>query len=61
MLAVATAGAAAALAAARRLAAHDPSRNGGSQERADRLRRELEQARERLRIDVARARAREQQ
>lgn len=58
MLALAAAGAAAALAAARRVTAHDPARNGGSQERAERLRRELDQARARLRTDIARARER---
>lgn len=57
MLAVAAAGAGAAVVAARRAAAHDPSRNGGSQERAERLRRELDASRQRLRADIARARA----
>lgn len=54
--ALAAAGAAAALYAARRAVAGDPSRNGGSQARAERLRRELDQARERLRTDIALAR-----
>lgn len=57
MLALAAAGAVAAVAAARRAAAHDASRNGGSQERVERLRRELDASRERLRADIARARA----
>ncbi|HSK15496.1 MAG TPA: hypothetical protein VK915_04950 [Gaiellaceae bacterium] len=45
----------AALAAARRRPAADPARNGGSAERTARLRRELDEARERLRADIARA------
>jgi hypothetical protein len=46
----------AALAAARRRASDgEPGRNGGSAERAERLRRDLEEARERLRADIARA------
>jgi hypothetical protein len=56
VLALAAAGAAAAFYAARRVALADPSRNGGSHERAERLRRELDQAQERLRTDIARAR-----
>jgi hypothetical protein len=57
VLALAAAAAAAALTAARRhRSAADPTRNGGSRERAARLQRELEQARERLRADIARAR-----
>jgi hypothetical protein len=56
VVALAAAGAAAALYAARRAGLTDASRNGGSQERAERLRRELDQARERLRTDIARAR-----
>ena len=57
VLALAAAAAAAALTAARRhRSASDPMRNGGSRERAARLERELEQARERLRADIARAR-----
>jgi hypothetical protein len=55
-LALAAAGAAAALYASRRASLGDPSRNGGSQARAERLRRELDQARERLRADIDRAR-----
>lgn len=57
MLALAAAGAGAAVVAARRAAAHDPSGNGGSRERAERLRRELDASRQRLRADIARARA----
>ena len=57
VLALAAAAAAAALTAARRhRSASDLTRNGGSRERAARLQRELEQARERLRTDIARAR-----
>lgn len=57
VLALAAAGAAAAaLLASRRGSGRDASRNGGSQVRAERLRRELEQARDRLRTDIARAR-----
>jgi len=56
VVALAAAGAAAALFAARRAFATDPSRNGGSHARAERLLRELDQARERLRTDLARAR-----
>jgi len=55
-VALAAAGAAAALYAARRVSATDPSGNGGSHARAERLRRELDQARERLRSDIDRAR-----
>jgi hypothetical protein len=56
VVALAAAGAVAALYAARRASPTDPSRNGGSHERAERLRRELDQARERLRTDIDRAR-----
>ena len=57
VLALAAAAAAAAVTAARRRRpTADPTRNGGSRERAARLQRELEQARERLRADIARAR-----
>jgi hypothetical protein len=50
--------AAAALVASRwRTGAADPARNGG-RERTAQLRREIEQARERLREDLARARER---
>jgi hypothetical protein len=49
-----TAGAALA-AALRRAGRGDPARNGG-RERTEQLRREIEQARERLRDDLARAR-----
>jgi hypothetical protein len=52
----AAAAAAAATAFQRRRSPSDPTRNGGSRERAARLQRELEQARERLRADIARAR-----
>jgi hypothetical protein len=47
---------AAVLAARRRSGAGDGSRNGASQHRAERLRREVELAREQLRADVERAR-----
>lgn len=56
VVALAAAGAVAALYAARRVSLADPSRNGGSHVRAERLRRELDQARERLRTDIARTR-----
>jgi hypothetical protein len=46
---------AALLASRRRSLPGDPSRNGGSQERAARLLREMDEARERLRNDSARA------
>jgi hypothetical protein len=46
---------AALLASRRRSLPGDPSRNGGSQERATRLRREFDEARGRLRNDIARA------
>jgi len=56
VVALAAAGAVAALVAVRRASITHLSRNGGSHERAERLRRELDQARERLRTDIARAR-----
>ena len=56
VVALATAGAVAALYAARRASPTDPSSNGVSHERAERLRRELDQARTRLRADIDRAR-----
>jgi hypothetical protein len=56
VVALAASGAVAALVAARRASMTHPSRNGGSHERAERLRCELDQARERLRTDIARAR-----
>ena len=56
VVALAAAGAVAALYAARRVSLADPSRNGGERGRAARLRRELDQARERLRTDIARTR-----
>ncbi|MGH3004981.1 MAG: hypothetical protein ACRDOS_03615 [Gaiellaceae bacterium] len=46
---------AALVASRRRAGVRDPARNGG-RERTDGLRREIEQARERLREDLARAR-----
>jgi Spy/CpxP family protein refolding chaperone len=57
VLALAAAAAAAAVAATRRLrSTADPARNGGSRERAARLQQELQEARERLRADIVRAR-----
>ena len=57
VLALAAAAAAAAVAASRRRRSPaDPARNGGSRERAARLQQELQEARERLRADIVRAR-----
>jgi hypothetical protein len=57
VLALAAAAAAVAVGASRRRrSAADPARNGGSRERAARLQRELQEARERLRADIVRAR-----
>jgi hypothetical protein len=55
VLVLGAAAAAAFAAALRRAGRGDPTRNGG-RERTERLRREIEQARERLRDDLARTR-----
>jgi hypothetical protein len=58
ILLVALSGAAVALlvASRRRGRVGDPETNGGAAERTERLRREVDEARERLREDLARAR-----
>jgi hypothetical protein len=55
LLALGATAAAAAATALRRAGRGDPARNGG-RERTERLRREIEQARARLRDDLARTR-----
>jgi hypothetical protein len=56
VLGLAAAAGLAYVAGRRRRLASEAAQNGGSQARVARLRREIEQARERLREDIARAR-----